>query len=204
MVTSAFIIIFCIGMVLLNIFKFSKNLRRKSIVIIGFPTVIAAYIVLKFQYLVSTYLDIGQAKKILGLVRLIFQGEITSETTSGRTEIVEYGIKAISNRPIFGNGLGYFQYFPAELGFEHGVHNTHLLVLGDAGIIAFLVYLFYMFYIWIKSLSVPTLIGMFSFGCIFIWAMQGMGGHNGLDDKMSNILTIMGSMYLAYGLSPKK
>lgn len=197
LITSLALITLGTGWMLINLLKLGRSARWKSFLVIGLPITLITYVVLNFESLLNKYLDQWQAKKVMTIVDLVFKGKINSETTSGRTEVVEFGMQMIEKRPIFGNGLGFFQYFPAELGFRHGVHNTYLLIQGDSGIIAFTIFIIFMFYVFIKSFFIKPLPGLLSFGCMLVWAMQNLSGHNGLDDKMSNILITFSVLYLS-------
>lgn len=55
----------------------------------------------------------------------------------------------ILDSPFIGNGYGSFS---GKDGHEQGVHNSYLMVLGEAGIIPFLLFVFYIGYLLINSL----------------------------------------------------
>ena len=68
----------------------------------------------------------------------------------------------------------------------------------------YLIYLFFMVTIWFKSLFARVLPALLASSLILVWALQNMGSHNGLDDKMCNILIMIATMYLFYGLTKPK
>jgi len=160
---------------------------------------ITFYTVMNFSIIYDRYIDFGAQRKIQSVINLVFKGEFTYESTSGRTEIFEHGFFLISQHPLIGNGLGAFQHFPPASGFSHGIHNTYLLILGDAGILPFILLLVFILYQIANGLVMRSFIGILGLGFLGIWLLGNMSGHNGLDDKMNNIILIVSCIYLIYG-----
>ncbi|MEE9437591.1 MAG: O-antigen ligase family protein [Saprospiraceae bacterium] len=204
MITSVALLLIVIGWITVKFLNVGRKARFRHFFIVAIPTVIFTYITLNFETLLHKYTKFGTTKKILSLIDLFTKGKVDNSTTSGRTELVEFGMHKIAERPFFGNGLGFFRRFPEDTGLVHGVHNTYLLVLGDAGLFAFAAMMIFIFYVLIKSLFVKTFSGLLAFGCMFIWAMHNIGGHNGLEDKMYNIMVMFSVMYLWYGQKQQK
>ncbi|WP_394972466.1 O-antigen ligase family protein [uncultured Croceitalea sp.] len=74
----------------------------------------------------------------------------TSELNeASRTETWARFYDIIYEKPIFGNGYGTFQ--GTEYDGYHGVHNTYLLLIGEAGVIPFLLFISYLIYLLYNS-----------------------------------------------------
>lgn len=204
MLTNAMIIIVSIFWFLIKYRRSTKIIRTKFIFISLLPIIGMFYLVQNFDSILLNYTDQWQAEKIKGMVALIFEGKIDSNTTSHRDVVVKFGIKKILENPLFGNGLSYYHHFPKATGFDYGVHNTHLTILGDAGLFAFLMYLAFMCYTFFRTLYIKPSLGFLVFVLMLIWFMQSMGSHNGLNDKMANIIIVYSSLYLIYGLHLKE
>ena len=197
-VTSGFIIILTLGWMAFKFFKSKKITRKRSIIVFGPPIYMIAYITMNFEKLVFKYLDHWQAKKMLGLVDLVFKGKVNSENTSSRSEHLDVFYKSFIENPLLGKGLAYFADIP---NYRWGVHNTYLLVIGDAGLIPFFILLSFIFYVSYKALFMKPTNGVITIGLLAVWSLQCMASHNGLDDKMFLILLIFTTMYSYYGNS---
>lgn len=79
------------------------------------------------------------------------QGAINKASQGSRTETWSLYYDYILEKPLFGNGFGSFQ----RTGFHDvAVHNSYLLVLGEAGIIPFVLLIGLFFYMALKSFRV--------------------------------------------------
>jgi len=198
MITAAVLILFTAVKMTVNYLRLGHRGRWRHLLVMGIPFMIFTYIYLNFETLIIKYTKYGSMYKILSLVNLIFKGKVSNETTSGRVDVVQYGIERILEHPLFGNGLGAFRRFPEETGMTHGVHNTYLLVLGDAGIFPFIALLSLICYVLVSSFFTRKIAGLMAFGSMMVWALHNMSGHNGLEEKMHNITIMSSVMYLWY------
>lgn len=197
-ITCALIIILTALWMIFKLFKSKKKSIKRSIIVFGLPIYILGYISLNFDEIMNKYLDQWQAKKMIGIVDLIFKGKINKETTSSRSEHLELFYQSFLENPFLGKGLAYFADIP---NYKWGVHNTFLLVLGDAGLFPFILLLILIFYLIFKSLFMKPNNGLIAIGLLFVWCLQAMTSHNALDDKMFLILFIFALMYSFYGNS---
>jgi len=78
-------------------------------------------------------------------VMSLMSGEFNERTTTGRTNLWQFGLVKIGQTFPWGSGLGQFHFL--EGGVRNkvdqwlGVHNTYLMVLGEAGLLPFLLLL---------------------------------------------------------------
>ncbi|MET2984697.1 O-antigen ligase family protein [Aureibaculum conchae] len=75
----------------------------------------------------------------LNQVGILFLGQIDSETTTGRIELVDIAIDFIQSDSFLGRGLDTFHRLGS--GELPGPHNEFLLILGEIGIIGLLLYI---------------------------------------------------------------
>lgn len=85
-------------------------------------------------------LDLTQTRRIDSLI-FVFkaQAEFSSALTS-RDLVWQFGIEKIMQNPVLGSGLGSFHHLEGVLeenGVWQGVHNTYLMVWGEAGVLVF-------------------------------------------------------------------
>lgn len=198
MITNAAITLFVLSWTFYKFSKFSKRARRRMLLIGALPIFLTVFIATNFEIILNTYMDHWQAKKVTGMIDLVFEGKFNRETTSHRDAVFKLGIREISRKPIFGNGLSYFQHFPENTGLDYGVHNTFLMVFGESGLFSFILFLSYIFHILIVGIRGPSVSGLLAVGFMLVWILQIMGNHNGLDDKMANILIVYSSMFLSF------
>lgn len=116
----------------------------------------------------------------------LFSGDITERTVASRLPLFDAGLELIYMNPIYGYGLGVFQSLP---GYGLGVHNTFLMIWGEAGIIPLILFLLLLISIGIKAFSLKEFnfnyIGM---GILFIFIMGSLATHNVLDDRNLNAM----------------
>ena len=111
-------------------------LRYKVYVI----SIISAVVIMWFSESIMSNWSIDQVHRITQTFRLL-NGEIDSESTTGRSGLYQYGIQKIKSNPLIGYGIGTFSRFKEyELGI--GSHNAFLLIIGEAGAIPFIFFLF--------------------------------------------------------------
>lgn len=83
-------------------------------------------------------LNISQENRLQS-VQLFLSGNVNADTTTGRTELWKLGLShAVDNLLIVGSGLGSFHSLKGamiEYDVVQGVHNTYLMLLGEAGIL---------------------------------------------------------------------
>lgn len=112
-----------------------RDINIKSIVLASVIGIIA-YILLQ-DYLVGDNYD-----RVMQLTRLA-HGDTSSDVTSSRLDLAKIALGIIADNMLIGQGLYYFTLLPASathLGYDLGVHNTYLLILGDSGFLPFLLF----------------------------------------------------------------
>lgn len=132
-----------VGLVIVTILY--TTLHRKLYATILVAVLFATIIVLFTSS--SAWMDgltISQARRVNQVI-LILSGEISDETTTGRTELWAYGLSLAAEQWfVLGRGLDSFHHlkgFMLENGVWQGVHNTYLMILGEAGLPAFIAFL---------------------------------------------------------------
>lgn len=185
-----------------NIFRIGKSNRRVFILSVVSFAFIFSSIYSQWDNLFESFTQ-GQQKRALSFF-LLLQGEVSKKTTSERNITFNYGWEMIKSSPIFGNGFGSFHRF-ADGPLQLGVHNTHLLILGESGIIPFVLFLILFLLLIKKGLQINEIgirfliIGM----CVVFFICVSGTGHNALYDRVSNaILAIMISI-IYYTKSPR-
>ncbi|WP_235299287.1 O-antigen ligase family protein [Portibacter marinus] len=135
-------------------------------------------------------LSYGQRTRVIQTVSLL-EGQINRKTTSHRSDVYAFAINEILKRPLYGYGIGSFhrlKYLPGNR--KYGVHNTHLLIYGESGVLPFLIFILLFISLGLKALfHSNSALGFFILGVCVVYFVNVAGtGHNALDDRISNLL----------------
>lgn len=170
-------------------FRLRLSNSRKPF-IMGSFLIIGAIVVSQQFFVYVQSLTHSQRGRLLQTFQL-FSGEINERTTSERSALFVFAWEEIKRRPLIGYGLGSFhkmKHFPGPR--KMGVHNTHLLIFGESGIIP--IFLFCLFFL-LLGISGWThyhpSLGFLIIGvCLTFFLNVAGSGHNALDDRTSNAL----------------
>ena len=203
---TAIIVSFCTILVYIiyygvNYHRLNRSLKLKVLSIALGPILSFSYFYNNLESILADNFDYWQAKKIMSILSLISDRELTDENSSERNYLFAYGIEKVQENPFLGSGLGYFQIFPK---YGLGVHNTYLLILGDSGVIPFLMFLFFLFYIVRQSFLIKTNVSFLIIGLMINFMLAIFASHNGFDDKLNNVVIIFCICDLAYGQAINK
>ncbi len=138
--------------------------------------------------------SVHQEKRIQSVERLLTYGELSHKDTGGRLEGIRGGLHYWSKSPIFGHGLGSLHRMPFHYFGGLGCHNSHVMVLGEVGIVGFAVYLLALVVYLISSFKIRYLpVRMFSI--LFFWNLManGMVSHSVYSDRNFNL--VMGIVF---------
>lgn len=129
---------FIVIWILLNLI--SLKISIKNIRIIGVGVLIISSLMFIDQLVGLNNPRFDQLKRILNNEKA--SNQVLTEDS--RTDTWSLYYEKIKKSPVIGNGYGSFS---GEMGRIVGVHNTYLLILGEAGIIPFLLFLAYFIYL---------------------------------------------------------
>lgn len=132
------------GMLLMMVLAALYLIHRRSL-----GLTLAALGAVAFMYLLGWYViefDVfgfsdERRERIVDVMSLM-SGEFNERTTTGRTNLWQFGLAKIGQTFPWGSGLGQFHFL--EGGVRNsveqwlGVHNTYLMVLGEAGLFPFI------------------------------------------------------------------
>jgi hypothetical protein len=115
------------------------------------------------------------------------QGKINDKTTSERSGYALLVFPKVKDHFLIGNGFGTLHRLK-ETGL--GVHNTALLVIGESGIIPSLIFILFTLVYIFKSLIMhkPEQKYLFISGFISYLLICFLTSHNGLEERMSNVI----------------
>ena len=124
------------------------------------------------------------------------QVQTKTMTEDSRSDTWSLYTDIILDKPIFGNGYAYMQQ--KSMGLP-GIHNSYLLVLGEAGILPFLLMLGIYSYLLIKSFYfLKTSPEYFYLTCVVMLGL--MVGHG----YFSNYYSVLISMFIYINIRHKK
>lgn len=110
----------------------------------------------------ARYLDPNTMAR-LGIGASSFSGDSTRQ----RLAVIQFSLKAISQSPLIGHGIGYTN----EWAFPVGPHNMYLLFFIDGGVIGLVFYLSLMYILWRSSIGAGRVLSLQI-------ALAGLFSHN--------------------------
>ncbi|KLK93359.1 hypothetical protein AA309_08430 [Microvirga vignae] len=121
----------------------------------------------------------------------ILGGDISTRTTTGRTLVWELGLRRIDQQLPWGAGLGDFHALVG--GFRErpdldkwlGVHNTFLVILGEAGLFPLLLLIGFLARLFMIGSRSPERLVAIGFSVIMVVDM--LSSHNSLSSRLSNV-----------------
>jgi O-antigen ligase len=117
---------------------------RKHILVVAAIIILVLVQAIAYVYASIDTLMPEQQERVKQIEQLLTSGTLNSEITTSRSDAFDDGIVQIAQHPFIGNGFGSFMMLKnasERVGEKLGIHNSFLLVLGDAGIFVFLLYL---------------------------------------------------------------
>ncbi|HHX70320.1 MAG TPA: O-antigen ligase family protein, partial [Gallicola sp.] len=136
-----------LGVFLLIVFKY--GIRLKFV----FYAVIMLFVF--FLILQLPFLDYIKSR-LISMFNL-FVGDQVDGSTLARKEMIIFGLKQFSKRPILGYGIDNFRILYGEYARETYAHNNFVELLVDLGLIGFLIY--YLMYIYLFLKLIPRAFG---------------------------------------------
>ena len=122
----------------------------------------------------------------------IFSGDVDDKATTGRLGLWELGLRRIDATFPFGSGIGSMHrmeggYIGTD-GDWLGVHNTYLMVLGEAGLVPFVLLL-----VFLAVLGIGCLVSPHSTRCVgigLVMVVDMMVVHGAFANRMSNLMLV--------------
>jgi O-antigen ligase len=137
-----------------------------------------------------------QEGRIESISRILTFQRASDSDLGHRMEGVTAGLAYFRESPIIGNGLGSMHRMPDKYFRGLGCHNTHLMVLGEVGILGFSLYLFALASYLRNTMQMreeaPRL---FCLLLLVTFLLDGMVSHKVLDTRSYNLL-----LGVAFGL----
>jgi O-antigen ligase len=169
--------------------------RARPLLTLG-PVALAAFVALSTGLIVDfdlVELTSYQRERLENVASLL-KGEITSETTTGRTDVWEIGWQRIEENILAGSGIGTFHNMVDGVRDEDdenwvGVHNTYLMVWGEAGLVAFLLLAIANAQLVYRALR--STFSEFALLYVVVLEIDMMAAHNVLGLRFHNLLTGM-------------
>ncbi|MBT2163201.1 O-antigen ligase family protein [Zobellia barbeyronii] len=167
--------------------------NRKNVMV---PMIGAGVLIILFA--LSSVLSLNQSR--FSALKSIFDSDTQVQTKTmtedSRSDTWSLYTDIILDKPIFGNGYAYMQQ--KSMGLP-GIHNSYLLVLGEAGILPFLLMLGIYSYLLIKSFYfLKTSPEYFYLTCVVMLGL--MVGHG----YFSNYYSVLISMFIYINIRHKK
>ena len=166
--------------------RMSRPTRRLGNLFFG----LLIYVVVQLGILLSVFFSdlLPSQQKRIEQIGLILTGKADKSDTSNRADLVSLGFEKISDRPLFGTGLGSFMHLldsASKTGDDVGIHNIFILVWGEGGILPFVLFmLFWGISVWrIFSIPIPWL----RMSALALWITMAISGLTSHDVLVMNL-----------------
>lgn len=180
------------GMMMLVVFGVFYLIQKRSISLSLIALASAATLYLAGWYIVE--FDVlgfsdERRERIVDMMSLM-AGEFNERTTTGRTNLWQFGLAKIAETFPWGSGIGQFHFL--EGGVRNsvdqwlGVHNTYLMVLGEAGLLSFLLLLGFLLRLSLGAIESSHKIVLM--GCAGILLVDMVGVHGALVFRVHDVL----------------
>ncbi|GLU44894.1 O-antigen ligase family protein [Allomuricauda sp. NBRC 101325] len=138
---------FMVTWLLLNLMSIRLSIKNSKMLLIGFGVLILLVTYNEFLPVRNERLD-----QLSALISGSQSSKISGLNKDSREDTWARYYDALNDRPIFGNGY-YSFYGNGAAPTKWGVHNTYLLIWGEAGIFPLLVFLFFLGKLFYKSIK---------------------------------------------------
>jgi len=191
MISALLIVVVFLFMNLRGFYRLGGQRRKKLgffLVLIFIVGSASVPIIVDFMYTLNKH----QLGRILQ-VGQIMSGQLDESTTTHRSVLWGEGIEIIRDFPITGHGFGSFSKLPEG---RLNVHNTYLMVLGEAGIFPFIALMIFILIVyhrclfWIRDPNYQFL----ALAICIITTVQVYGAANG-GIKTSEVLAMTGILF---------
>ncbi|MDZ7877830.1 MAG: O-antigen ligase family protein [Saprospiraceae bacterium] len=170
--------------------RISKPTRRLGNVFFG----VLIYGVIQMGILLSVFFNhlLPSQQRRIEQIGLILTGRADKSDTSNRAELASYGFEKISDRPLFGTGLGSFMHLieaANKIGDDVGIHNIYLRVWGEGGILPFCLFLLFWGVSAWQAFQVP--VPWLRISALALWVMffiSGLTTHDLLEFNLSGAM----------------
>jgi hypothetical protein len=169
-------------------FKFRNLTRENRLYLVLYLVLfgISGYLIISKFNDIMDGLTINEVNRIEQTLSFA-QGNINKETTSERTDLIEFVLPRLKESLLIGLGLGSYHRL---VGYDLGVHNTGVLILGESGFLPFLIFVIFSINYFYSSFRVKDLKLRYLFISLFMVYLfiPFITSHNALDERMSNLL----------------
>lgn len=185
--TSGILMVIFMFLNIKNCLFFYKNKTAKNSAIL--LTSYMLFILLIIVPAANSYyenLGLGQQRRLNNVFTLVTKGEISRKTTSSRSAIYSDGITMIKKNPIIGYGVLTFSHggmFKSSI--KHGIHNTYLRLIGEAGFIPLVLFLLFGLVSTLYVIKNPSYLSFASIFILMAFFIHAFTDHTALHDKFS-------------------
>nr|WP_246504977.1 O-antigen ligase family protein [Microvirga antarctica] len=195
--------ILCLGLLTLFILVERRSLKLILLAILAFAI---AGIALQYLFDHDLFgLSREQRERIADVLNLA-GGEVTTRATTGRTILWETGIWRIEDQLPSGSGLGSFHSLEGgsrgSVEVWLGVHNTFLMIIGEAGLIPFVIFMTFLARLFIIGVQAKDRLVAVGFGVVFMVDM--FSSHSSFAFRLSNVALAMAIAVGARGAFKRK
>jgi O-antigen ligase len=160
--------------------RMSRPTRRLGNVFFG----LLIYGVVQMGILLSVFFSdlLPSQQRRIEQIGLIMTGRADKSDTSNRADLANLGFEKISDRPLFGTGLGSFMHLldsASKTGDDVGIHNIYIRVWGEAGILPFAFFMLFWAVTGWQAFMIPIpWIRMTAIALWFMFTISGLTSHD--------------------------
>lgn len=150
-----FILVSLLFLYILMVLKYLRN-QKKQLIFNSIAFVAILFAVYYMMFEIKPLYDVVGVR-FEGLMSFFSGKGIIDSSTLRRQEMIEFGLNAFSQQPVWGYGLDNFKaLFFTERGLYSYAHNNYIEVLVDFGILGFFLYYGYFAYILYELIKIKN------------------------------------------------
>ena len=183
MITICFSLLFFIGYLLWISSDTSRQVRRSIFGLCMLMVGAIGFLSINTSSILFKSLNASQLERIREASDLVLKRKFNKETTTNRSELLKNGLRKIQKQPLIGYGLDTFSA-GGLVSARHGVHNTYLKIIGEAGVFVFLFFvgiLFYLMYLGFSIIKEPS--GLLLLAFLFVFTIYCLSSHGAFGTK---------------------
>ncbi len=133
--------------------------------------------------------DAEQKQRIQSVERMITRSDARQSDFGHRGDALYGGIAYWSKSPVMGHGLGKMRAMPYRYFHGSGCHNTHLMVIGESGILGIAAYVVFWLVILHETARCPdAIVKRLCFALLTAFLFSGLADHGIFDNRNLNVL----------------
>lgn len=194
--------------IMVTVFNWTSINTKVRRHILGVTAIILILLVQSVAYIYTSIDELmpEQQDRVRQIETLLTSGKLNSEITTSRSDAFDDGVDQIAEHTFIGNGFGSFRQLKnasERVGEKLGIHNSFLLVLGEAGVLVFFLYIVMHVLLLVGILKIQTVqLKFFGIALFVATAVYNTTNHEVFDNPIQAVILGVLLALASYGFWP--